>query len=179
MGSRLAGILDDEHADVRLAAVNQSLKSVVLTVLRNLQKAANDDDAVVRQAYIEALGNAGGEDAGRLLVEQMVSRKEGKSGHIDKALRRLGDAAIKPLCVAFDSLATDPLTRSQAIKILSDLQAPEAVPKFERLLISGDLNAQSEAVVGLAKIGDKKALPALENYYVANRGLPEKKRRNW
>lgn len=163
--SALVSALTDASPGVRALAVaglgERSDASVVALVAARL---TSDKDAFVRKAAAYALGSFSGTERTKALL---VALKDKDAEVRGAAAVSLGDhadaAAVAPLAVALSDKSA--FVRAQTARALgvNGRAATQSVPSLISLVASDpDAEVKRQAATALGSIGDRSALPALE-----------------
>jgi HEAT repeat protein len=128
-----------------------------------LLRGLHDDEALVRIASAHALVRTSATDVLRPIVDALASPDdEAARGALAEALLDAGPPAVDELLAALRDDTLGPRVRWLIVVVLGELRAIPAVADLLACLESEDDELRARAAHALGKIGDPRAVPALD-----------------
>lgn len=124
---------------------------------QELARPADQRSMEILRAAASGLGRTGSPDAAQPLF-RVLTQEPGIRGEI---LNALGRTTAAPQLAQILGLATDEAIRRDLTKLLEATHDPRAADALAGQLGSSDLETRAHAALGLAELGDARALPVL------------------
>lgn len=163
--ARLVQLASDTHVPVRRIAAVSLAELASPEVFDTLVHLARDPDADVAREAAIGLGRTGLDRAGDPIVAFLNAHPDARDAVLNALSQNAGAPGLSPVM----RTATDPTIRSQATRLLRELQDPGAGDAFVAVLGTVPASATDEvqrnirkhAIFGLAEIGDARAAEGL------------------
>ena len=160
--------LNDPDASVRMRAVRLLWKKLTPESVELLAMFLDDQETVVAEEAIDALGHIAknselGEEVYRILIAKATDREYGSRGPAVLTAARIGDPdKVMPVIGTFLD-EQDESARQYAVRALSFVNGPDAVPYLSRILEeSSNSRTQRNAYNLLAKVNTEESRQFLE-----------------
>ncbi len=163
--ARLVQLASDTHVPVRRIAAVSLAELASAEVFDTLVRLSQDRDADVAREAAIGLGRTGLDRAGDAIVAFLNTHPDARDAVLNALSQNAGAPGLAPVMRS----ATDPTIRSQATRLLRELQDPGAGDAFMAVLgqVPADAtdevqrNIRKHAIFGLAEIGDARAAEGL------------------
>jgi HEAT repeat protein len=158
-------LLTHQNAGVRAMTANALAEAASPEVVEPLGKLLESELArdtqtrsteVIRSAT-EGLGRSGDPRAAKPLFQLLESTPSMRASVIDA----LGKSTAAPGLIGLLTEATDPKTRAELVGLLAATKDPRAADSLAKELENADAEIQFRAAIGLADLGDARAVSAL------------------